>query len=362
MSTHDDSERDPRAELAELEARQRRFEEIQAQAKQQLDQIRNDPRVQQSLDDYAKEYGDGDPSWWKPEYELADSAESERVEHVVASVPQRIRDLSHSIASVIVDNTAEELERLSTETGITVAELRSMDDLSAPEKAHVALRLAHQIHAISYACGEYGLARDEFEALPAGPTDRTAGTLVGRQPRSEAKKLHEAKRGITGTAQLAVPDEVRAAGPAAPESEPTPLPPMKRQLRARMWGGLIGAAALIVIVYVVMAQTGTDEQDEHSRSGLTAPSAPSASAPAPHPSASQHPITTSAAVPSPASASAPEPSAPEPPRSSKAPVPRPVPSPPVQPAISASATSPKPASPKPTAPKPTGSGLIFRPE
>ena len=334
----------PQAIVAELRARQQRFEQIQQQSHEQLAELRNDPEVRRVLADYARDFGEGDPAWWKPEFELADASESERIEHIVAAVPQSVRTLGDSIAKVVIRQTPEQLERLSDETGITLDDLRSLQgDPSDLRRSHTALRLTRHVQAIGRAAAAYGLDPTEFEKLPEGPSDRTAGTIVGRKERPAAPKYEVAPRGVTGTAKLAVPDAVQ------PASEPAALPLRRRSV---LWY-LLPAVAVAFVVTLVLAFD--DEPAIEPAASARPPSLPTsvsvrapASAPASLTSAEAPPTTT---MPHPTAPPLrpPAPAAPTPPSTSSAPSPPEPPSPP---------TAPEPSPP----PQPTGSDLPSFPE
>jgi hypothetical protein len=356
----DDQRKALREKLAALEARERGLEERGRQASEELDHLRADPQVRAALDTYARDFADGDPTWWKPELEAAARQESERREsatQAAGSARRRSFDLPHiteTLASVIIRRSPEQLERLSQEVGISVADLQAFKDPAATDAARrtgIAVAIMCKVvgteHSVEDIRGRYGLEGEHFEQLPEGPRNRGAKTMVGRQDRPEVKRFKAAEQGITGTARLAVPAAVASAAasggkdsssppPASPDFDelpPTPAIPMSRV--SRLWPVAIGLL-ILSIVAITLLRSGSDDSKPAAASPaasqpgettaapgasapFTAPSSDSSSAERPAPTHDTQPpsvpSTAPSSVPPPSSAGTPNPSPQPTPRS-----------------------------------------------
>ena len=255
-----------RAKVAEIDARLQQMEE----SSKQLERLRNDPEVRRRLAEYKRDYGEGDPSWWRPEFELSEAVPSERVEYAVSAAPKPFVELSDTVASVVIRSSEKELEQLSDETGIALADFEALKD-DTSRNHHIAFRITRKLRAIDRACEQYGLARDEFEELPKGPADRTAQTIVGRRAGAVAKKLH--------------------AAPQTQTDEPSPDSPPTRGRRGLLWAVLLGVVALAVLVVVLSDDEKPRPQDDAEQP--TSAATPSTTEQNPAPPASTPPTTSS---------------------------------------------------------------------
>jgi hypothetical protein len=283
--------------LARLDESERQRKAWREGGARDLDRLRNDPEVQKAFEEYRREYGDGDPTWWKPEFVLGEAQASERAEQaqqIFSAAP--VKRLRRSLANVILKCSPEERARLGAAMGLTVDDLdalASSDD--QVRTSQVSLQIAHSL-------------REELTAI------------------AEAHAQKRSRRQVEA-----------AADPSAAVSY---TPPLRRPNAYAIVVGAVVVALALVLWIAVRPSSGLDT----AASGAT-PATPS-SPPPPEQSAKREAPSPLTVPPASSPALPAAPSAGEPPVAAKpSPAPSSPPNVPATPAPSVPAPAPKPAPP-----------------
>jgi hypothetical protein len=228
-------------ELAYLDDLERRQRERREASERELERICNDPEVQRAFDDYAREYGEGDPTWWKPEFTPGEVHASERIEHVIAAPRGQVAAITDTIAKVVINSSAESRKRLSEETGVPVADLDALaSSKDVMRKSQTSLRLADHLHPIA-------------RTVRASSARRPVPPEVAAHPRS------------------ALPAE--GDRPSQPDAATLSLPLARTSMG---WVGVGAAVLVLVVVFLILRGHAVEENAASVASSAVAPSASSA--------------------------------------------------------------------------------------